>query len=197
MKVLIRENTAEINVKNSRFIAEAFIVETQAQARDKLHEQKKRYPDASHVCHCFICGKDGQTSGMSDDGEPSGTAGRPMLDVLKGSGITNILITVTRYFGGTLLGTGGLVHAYSDSVKEVLSTCHTEELVEKKAFKFTADYHDYQTIKRLFENYSIDGLEENYSDSISASGKIHAVQASDFSTQIQDITKGKVIVEFE
>lgn len=197
MKVLVRENTAEINVKNSRFIAEAFIIESQAEAREKLHEQKKRYPDASHVCHCFVCGKDGQTSGMSDDGEPSGTAGRPMLDVLKGSGITNILITVTRYFGGTLLGTGGLVRAYSDSVKAVLSTCTTEELVEKKAFKFTADYHDYQAIKRLFESFNIENIQENYSDSITVSGKIHKIQAETFASQIKDISKGKITVKVE
>ncbi|MBP5357740.1 MAG: YigZ family protein [Treponema sp.] len=197
MKVLVRENTAEINVKNSRFIAEAFIIKTQAQAREKLHEQKKRYPDASHVCHCFVCGKDGQTNGMSDDGEPSGTAGRPMLDVLKGSGITNILITVTRYFGGTLLGTGGLVHAYSDSVKAVLSTCATEELVEKSTFSFTADYHDYQAIKRLFENYKIESLEENYSDSINVTGKIQKIQVSELTSQIQDISKGKITVKIE
>ena len=185
MKVLVRENTAEINVKNSRFIAEAFIIESQAEAREKLHDQKKRYPDASHVCHCFIWGKDGQTSGMSDDGEPSGTAGRPMLDVLKGSGITNILITVTRYFGGTLLGTGGLVHAYSDSVKAVLATCETE------------DYHDYQAIKRLFENYKIENLEEKYSDSINVTGKIQKIQVSELTSQIQDISKGKITVKIE
>ena len=197
MKVLVRENTAEINVKNSRFIAEAFIIETQAQAREKLHEQKKRYPDASHVCHCFICGKDGQTSGMSDDGEPSGTAGRPMLDVLKGSGITNILITVTRYFGGTLLGTGGLVHAYSDSVKAVLSTCSTEELVEKSNFSFTADYHDYQSVKRIFDAFKIENLDEQYSDSINVSGKIQKALVDDFVSQIKDISKGKITVKTE
>ena len=197
MKVLIGENLAEINVKNSRFIAEAFIIETQAQARDKLHAQKKRYPDATHVCHCFVCGKDGQTSGMSDDGEPSGTAGRPMLDVLKGSGITNILVTVTRYFGGTLLGTGGLVHAYSDSIKAVLSTCRTEELVEKSIFSFTADYHDYQAIKRLFDSFNIENIEENYSDLIDVSGKIHKAQAETFASQIKDISKGKITVKVE
>ncbi|MBO4320896.1 MAG: YigZ family protein [Treponema sp.] len=197
MKVLVRENTAEINVKNSRFIAEAFIVTTQAEAREKLLEQKKRYSDASHVCHSFICGKDGQTSGMSDDGEPSGTAGRPMLDVLKGSCITNILITVTRYFGGTLLGTGGLVRAYSDSVKAVLSICETEELVEKSSFSFTADYHEYQSIKRIFEAFSIENLNEDYSDLINVSGTIHKSQAEDFSSRIKDLSRGKITIIVE
>ena len=117
MKVLLEESKAEIVIKNSRFISEVFPVETQAQAREKLHEVKQKYFDATHVVHAFSVGLKSETFGMSDDGEPSGTAGRPVLDVLKGSGITNILLTVTRYFGGTLLGTGGLVHAYSESAK--------------------------------------------------------------------------------
>ena len=126
MKVLLNNPVNEINIKGSRFIAEVFTVTTQAEAREKLHEQKLRYSDATHVCHCFISGLKAEACGMSDDGEPSGTAGRPMLDVLKGSGITNILVTVTRYFGGTLLGTGGLVKAYGDSTKEVLKIVKTE-----------------------------------------------------------------------
>ena len=115
MNVPLEEATAELNVKNSRFISEVFPVSSQADAREKLHELKKKYSDATHVVHAFVVGASGEVNGMSDDGEPSGTAGRPVLDVLKGSGLTNILLTVTRYFGGTLLGTGGLVHAYSDS----------------------------------------------------------------------------------
>ena len=116
VKVLLNNPSNEIIIKGSRFISEVFSVSSQQEARDRLHEQKLRYSDATHVCHCFIAGLKAETCGMSDDGEPSGTAGRPMLDILKGSGITNILVTVTRYFGGTLLGTGGLVTAYGDSV---------------------------------------------------------------------------------
>ena len=87
MKVLVENASCETVIKNSRFIAEAFIVGNQSEARDVLREQKSRYSDATHVCHAFITGPKAETSGMSDDGEPSGTAGRPMLDVLKGSGI--------------------------------------------------------------------------------------------------------------
>ena len=147
MKVLLEESKAEIVIKNSRFISEVFPVETQAQAREKLHEVKQKYFDATHVVHAFSVGLKSETFGMSDDGEPSGTAGRPVLDVLKGSGITNILLTVTRYFGGTLLGTGGLVHAYSESAKEVLSICKAEPYVEKSSFSFSCGYDLYQTVK--------------------------------------------------
>ena len=92
MKVLLNNPVNEINIKGSRFIAEVFTVTTQAEAREKLHEQKLRYSDATHVCHCFISGLKAEACGMSDDGEPSGTAGRPMLDVLKGSGLSLIHI---------------------------------------------------------------------------------------------------------
>ena len=196
MNVLSGKAHAELIVKNSRFIAEAFVVETQAQAREVLHEQKKRYADASHVCHCFAVGPDGGTCGMSDDGEPSGTAGRPMLDVLKGSGITNILVTVTRYFGGTLLGTGGLVKAYGDSIKVVLAVAETEPLVEKSSFSFSADYASYQSIKRLFQSYHIDSLTESFDSQVNVKGFVWKSEAQTFSGQIVNLSKGKITVCF-
>ena len=129
VKILLNNPSNEIIIKGSRFISEVFSVSSQQEARDRLHEQKLRYSDATHVCHCFIAGLKAETCGMSDDGEPSGTAGRPMLDILKGSGITNILVTVTRYFGGTLLETGGLVKAYGDSSYEENLLARTEFLL--------------------------------------------------------------------
>lgn len=116
----------------------SFPVETQAQAREKLHEVKQKYFDATHVVHAFSVGLKSETFGMSDDGEPSGTAGRPVLDVLKGSGITNILLTVTRYFGGTLLGTGGLVHAYSESAKKFFPFARRNLMLKNLHFRFRA-----------------------------------------------------------
>ena len=191
MKVLTEENKAELNIKNSRFIAEVFVVKSQAEARAKLHEIKEHYFDATHVVHAFITGPKAECSGMSDDGEPSGTAGRPVLDVLKGSGITNILLTVTRYFGGTLLGTGGLVHAYSDSAKAVLENAVTEELVDKVHFMFDADYSLYEAIKRGYKNYNISSLNEEYSVSVLAEGDIYKSQSADFGEWIKNLSKGK------
>ena len=196
MKVLVKNASSETVIKNSRFISEAFVVTSQAMAREIIHEQKKRYSDATHVCHAFIIGPKCETSGMSDDGEPSGTAGRPMLDVLKGSGVTNILITVTRYFGGTLLGTGGLVHAYSGAVKSVLEICKTEELVEKSSFKFFSDYGSYESAKRIFSAYHISNLDEKYSTGVESSGEIWKSECEKFSAEIKNLTKGKSSVEF-
>lgn len=195
MKVLIKNASNEIIIKNSRFIAEAIIITSQQDARDKLHQQKERYSDATHVCHAFVCGKTGETNGMSDDGEPSGTAGRPMLDVLKGSGITNILVTVTRYFGGTLLGTGGLVHAYSDSVKQVLAVCESEELVEKTMFTFNTDYSSYNDIKHIFSDYHLSSISEEYTADVCCTGEIWSIESEDFAGRIKNLTKGKTEVE--
>ena len=141
--------SAELIIKGSRFLSEVFIIQNQAEVRTILKEQKNKYSDATHVCHAFISGKNAEVMGMSDDGEPGGTAGRPMLDVLKGRSVTNILVTVTRWFGGTLLGTGGLVHAYGDSVKQVLDKLELVELIDKSSFSFKCDYAQYQVLKKL------------------------------------------------
>ena len=193
MKILLNNPVNEINIKGSRFIAEVFTVTTQAEARAKLHEQKLRYSDATHVCHCFISGLKAEACGMSDDGEHSGTAGRPMLDVLKGSGITNILVTVTRYFGGTLLGTGGLVKAYGDSVKEVLTLCQTEEYIERSNFSFECDWSIYETVKHKIEVFHISDLKEEFASGVKLTGRIYSSEFNELKELIKNLSKGKIL----
>ncbi|MGN0728128.1 YigZ family protein [Treponema sp.] len=192
MNILLDKARAELVIKKSRFIAEVFPVENQAGARETLHQVKQQYFDATHVVHAFVVGLNAETCGMSDDGEPGGTAGRPVLDVLKGSGITNILLTVTRYFGGTLLGTGGLVHAYSESAKAVLSVCRSELYVEKSSFSFSCGYDIYQALKRMFESYSISNLSETFASDVSVCGQIFSSEKDAFLEQIKNISKGTV-----
>ena len=184
-------------IKGSRFISEIFPVTTQSEARELLKAQKTKYLDATHVVHAFIIGDTGGIMGMSDDGEPSGTAGRPVLDVLKGSGITNIMLTVTRYFGGTLLGTGGLVHAYSGGAKDVLALAKTEPLVKKIDFVFSIAYDKYDVIKRIFPEYHISNVSEDFQTDITINGTIYADEAETFSSRIFDMTQGKTEVFFE
>lgn len=191
MKILLEYQKNTQIIKNSRFIAEAFCVLSPLEAREKIQQQKKKYFDSSHVCHAFVAGENGEFNGMSDDGEPGGTAGRPMLDVLKGSGITNILVTITRYFGGTLLGTGGLVRAYGDGIKALLLLCKTEELVKKLDFSFTADYSVYEEIKRHFSKFNISQLSEDFSSNVKLSGKIWASQKEEFSLLVKNLSRGK------
>ena len=118
----IKENvSAELVEKKSKFIANLFYIESREEAEDIIKMQKKKYYDARHNCYAFrVLGEDGIIEKSSDDGEPSGTAGAPMLNILSKMEITNVLVIVTRYFGGILLGTGGLVKAYSNSTKLAL-----------------------------------------------------------------------------
>lgn len=196
MNILTKKIETELIIKNSRFINELFICDSQSDARDLIKSQKEKYQDASHVCHAFVIGNNAEVLGMSDAGEPSGTAGRPMLDVLKGSGITNIVLTVTRYFGGTLLGTGGLVKAYGDCAKSAIEKAveenAVEELVEKKEFSFSMDYGLYETVKRKISDFKLYDISEDYSDVVILKGKILAEQFDDFAARIKNLSGGKI-----
>ena len=119
-RVLLSGGEGEIVEKKSRFIATIRKCETEEEAVAFIEEMKKKYWDARHNCSAFIIGSRGELTRCSDDGEPSGTAGRPMLEVLTGSGIRNIAVVVTRYFGGVLLGAGGLTRAYTKGAKDAL-----------------------------------------------------------------------------
>lgn len=195
MNCILEHFQTELVIKHSRFIAEVFPVENQAAARELLKEQKQKYFDSTHVVHAFVIGKNAEILGMSDDGEPSGTAGRPVLDVLKGSGCTNIILTVTRYFGGTLLGTGGLVKAYSDSAKAVLEIAKFEPIIEKSNFKFTLNYDMYEKVKYHFNHYHIDSLQEDFTEKITISGVIFADEFNSFKKEIEDLSNARILVE--
>ena len=186
--------SSEETIKGSRFLSELFPISSQTEVRETIKAQKQKYADSTHVCHAFICGKNAELMGMSDDGEPGGTAGRPMLDVLKGSGATNLLVTVTRWFGGTLLGTGGLVHAYGNGVKNVLTVAEFEELVEKSIFELKCDYQQYQVVKKLFESFTIYDLTEDFGELISIQGQIAEKDFDSLKSRIFDTTNGKITV---
>ena len=189
----------EETIKGSRFLSELFPCESQALARDIVKAQKSKYADSTHVVHAFVIGSGAEILGMSDDGEPSGTAGRPTLDVLKGRGCTNTLITITRWFGGTLLGTGGLVKAYGNGAKQVISKADElglfEELVEKKDFSFTADYSLYKVLKKNMEQFTLYDTKEDFAEAVCVSGKIRADQYQNFSKKILDLSNGRVLLD--
>ncbi len=172
MLELMAPNTTEIVVKKSRFLAEAIPVGTQQEAREVLRTQKKRFADAAHVVHAFAVGPEGLIYGCSDDGEPPGTAGRPVLEVLKGSGITRVLVTVTRWFGGTLLGTGGLVKAYGDAAKAVLSGAETRQLTLFCNFQVDLPYTLHEKILRELKAAGVQEISESFDVAVSLQGSV-------------------------
>ena len=193
MKVLKEEKQAELVVKKSRFISIARMCSSPADVKRIVDETRAQYPDATHVVHAAVMGN--QFS-FSDDHEPKNTAGRPALEVLKGSGITNIIVLIIRYFGGTLLGTGGLVKAYGDSTKLVLDGIKTEELVEKSSFSLIIGYEMYESTKRLLASVAADSIKEDFGTEISITGTIPVSNKDALASQISDLSNGKRSVAF-
>ncbi len=148
------EARATIGVANSRFIATAACTASVEAARALIAQVRAALPDASHHCYAFLVGYGSSvTAGMGDDGEPAGTAGRPMLDVVRGSGLGDVTVVVTRYFGGTKLGTGGLVRAYGDAAKAVLAIVPRIEKIERLSLRVQVSYTAYAVVRRLLDSY--------------------------------------------
>ena len=148
-RCVLEGGCGEIVEKKSRFIATVRPVKTEEEASAFIEEMKKKYWDAAHNCSAFVIGRRGELTRCSDDGEPSGTAGRPMLEVLLKEGICNTAVVVTRYFGGTLLGTGGLVRAYGAAVKEGLKCSEVITMRYGTRLQVTVDYPDVGRIQHL------------------------------------------------
>ena len=159
MYKILERYQSEIVINKSRFISVMMPISTDSEVKDILKNLNKEFPKATHYCYAYrVCGKEKS----SDDGEPSGTAGRPMLDVLLKEGITNVAVVVTRYFGGVLLGTGGLVRAYQKSVQEGLAN---SEIIEKRngfLLYINTDYNGIGKLQYLFAQKEISILESEY-----------------------------------
>lgn len=187
---------AEITVKKSVFRAEVFYTDNAQEAKETVKRQKDQYRDARHVVHAFVIGESGAVLGCSDDGEPAGTAGQPVLAVLKGSGITNILVTVTRWFGGTLLGTGGLVKAYSTAAKEALAKVHTEPLIQKAEFTCECSYENHNPLLRAAAHLPISFAQTEFAQTVRLSGSIPLEYCNELAQLVTEITKGASSVQF-
>lgn len=165
-KTVLEGGTGEIVEKKSRFIATVRPVKSEEEALAFLEEMKKKYWDASHNCFAYSIGLNREYTRCSDAGEPSGTAGRPMLDVILGEDIYNVAVVVTRYFGGVLLGTGGLVRAYSKAVQEGLAASRIIEKRRGISLKVTTDYTGIGKIQYIAGERSIPILNSEYTDKV-------------------------------
>lgn len=185
-------STATIEIKKSKFISIAMCVSSAEEAKETVKETRKEYADSSHVVHAFLSGPTNDIFGFSDDREPSGTAGRPVLEVLKGSGIGNIIVLVIRYFGGTKLGTGGLVRAYTEAAQKVVRALPVEELVTKISFKIDLNYDLYDPIVKILKRHSAELEEPVFETQIHISGTIPEKNAVTADEEIRDISAGRV-----
>lgn len=187
----------EIVEKKSRFIAQVFPVKTEEEVMQLLETTRKKYWDARHNCYAFILGADGGISRCSDDGEPSGTAGRPILEVLSKRGLKDVLVIVTRYFGGTLLGTGGLVRAYSQAAQAgLMESC----IITKQAgYRITVDT-DYNGIGKL--QYAVaqlgaSVLDTSYTDKVQMVFLVSSALADKAGKEVTEATSGRAAITQE
>ena len=192
MLELLAPVRVELMIKNSRFLGEAFSVLSAEEARELLREQKARYADSSHVVHAFVVGTEATILGCSDDGEPPGTAGRPMLEVLRNSELRNVLLTVTRWFGGTKLGTGGLVRAYTECAQELLKVAETRELINRSQTSFKVPYALYEQVKKLLLELEFILEKEEFGEEVQVSGQLPSESLPSLQAQLRDLSHGQI-----
>ena len=191
-RVLLEGGEGEIVEKKSRFIATVRRVEKEEEAIAFIEEVKKKYWDARHNCSAFVIGSRGELTRCSDDGEPSGTAGRPMLEVLLGEGIRNIAVVVTRYFGGVLLGTGGLVRAYTQAVKEGLNNCVVGTMVQGYNILINTDYNGVGKVLYLLGQYGLEPMDSDYGVDVTLQIQIAEELAERLKKELVEATSGKI-----
>lgn len=183
--------------KKSVFIAAAARVESEEEAQAFLNEQRRRFPDANHHVYAWMIGGAGRQylQRFSDDGEPSGTSGPPVLDVLRKGNITDTIIVVTRYFGGTLLGTGGLVKAYGASASGVMREAGLTEMIPARLYHISFPYRFVDIIQHRLEcmNYTIES--QNFSADVSFTCRVPAAEQEGFVRMIEEISSGQALIE--
>lgn len=183
--------TAEIDIRKSRFIAVALPVADRAAAMLELDALRTRHPAATHVCWALLAGGE---SGMSDDGEPSGTAGRPILEVLRHHEVDGVLAAVVRYYGGIKLGAGGLVRAYTDAIATAMQRAERIERVAFGLLEVEVDYADEARIRRWIEQEGHALAEPGYGMTVSLSIQMPLAQRDTAADTIRDLTHGRAVI---
>lgn len=185
----------ETKVKGSKFIASAAPINNKEDAMRFLENIKSEFYDASHNCFAYCFGAESLEYRASDDGEPNGTAGKPILFSIKKSQFSDIIVVVTRYFGGTKLGTGGLAKAYSDAANQVLEMCEAKIINITRKVEVFCTYQDVSTIKRLLSEYSV-SFSENYADACEFEVYIHKSKAIEFAEKVISNTNARAGYRF-
>lgn len=191
-KIVYKGGEGEIVEKKSRFIAYVRPVDTEEEANDFIESIKKKNWDARHNCSAVVIGENNEFSRCSDDGEPASTAGKPMLEVLINEGIHNAAVVVTRYFGGVLLGTGGLVRAYQGAVKEGLAASVIVEKQKGAKYKITTDYNGIGKLQYIIASLNIFTINTEYTENVDIEVMVNSSMEKEFVDKVIEGTNGKV-----
>lgn len=194
-KTVKQYGEGEIEEKKSRFLGKIKPVETEEEAIAFIESIKKRYWDARHNCYAFIIGEHSESIRCSDDGEPSGTAGKPMLEVLQNNGLKNVVAVVTRYFGGTLLGTGGLVRAYTQATQAALEEAQVATMTLMSVLTIRTDYNAIGKIKYMLAQADIPVMGEEYGVDVGVTISVPVSEKEAVQKKIIEATNGKAVME--
>lgn len=194
-KTIKQYGEGEIIEKKSRFLGKIKKVETEEEALEFIESIKKQYWDARHNCFAYIIGTKGETVRCSDDGEPSGTAGKPMLEVLQNQELRNVVAVVTRYFGGVLLGTGGLVRAYTQATQEALKEAQVATMTPMSVITVQTDYNAIGKIKYVLAQEETPILDEEYAADVIVTMAVPLSQKEYMIKKLTEVTNGRAVME--
>ncbi len=191
--------SAETTARNSRFIALLMPISSLQDIRSHIDEIRQEHPAAAHVVHAAVVGRSSNSLQFAagDDGEPKGTSGRPSLEVLKGSGLTNVLLAIVRYFGGTKLGTGGLVRAYSDAARAVLAIAPTEPLIEKRTLWLEVGYEVYDAARKVIDDAGASVTGEQFGTDVRIELTCAADRLGGLVEEFREVSRGAVKIEVD
>ena len=192
-----KQGSGEIVEKKSRFIAEAFHAGSEEEALACIERERKKYFDARHTCFAYVIGEKGSCVRAGDDGEPSGTAGRPILDCITHAGLCDTCITVTRYFGRTLLGTGGLVKAYTQAAEAAITDAGIAVMKEVDTLTVRADYTDTGKLQYYFAQNSIKITDSVYDEAVTFEILTETERTEEVMKKITELTSGKAVMSIK
>lgn len=195
MITLSKTGDSKLEVKKSIFIGRSFHISSPDEASEFLSAERKKYPDARHLCYAWVIGGENARQKTSDDGEPQGTAGQPLLELLTSNGFTDTLVCVTRYFGGTLLGTGGLRRAYSDSGRQALISGEPVNLVPALMWNESCSYPVFEMLSRKAagSGWTIENI--SYSDKVSFNISVPQGSENEIVRFCMDMTGGQMVLK--
>ncbi len=187
-------STSEYTEKHSKFLGVAVPCKTETEALEIIDSIKRKHWDARHNCYAFIV-DDGRTARYSDDGEPHGTAGKPILEVISGKCLQNVLVVVTRYFGGILLGTGGLVRAYTTATKEALENATVVEMVPCTIAQISCNYSDHSSLLYLIENSEAELKNSDFTEKVTLTVALKNEHLTNFNKKLTEAFAGRLVLE--